>query len=77
MSWRISVSVLVVSSKPGVSMRTTLRLERVKGAEASIIAVQERRPSLVRKVEPDTRLMNYGVDVSLGLSSIDKECAYC
>ena len=59
MSFRISVSVFSVSSKPGVSMSVTGRPSRSNGGDVCTSAVHERRPSPTGRCEPLMRLMNY------------------
>lgn len=55
---RTSESVLVVSSKPGVSTRTTFLPSIKNGSVATTTSVHDLRPPLVSKLEPDRRLMN-------------------
>jgi hypothetical protein len=55
---RMSASLLVVSSNPGVSIRVTCRPSNSKGSEVWTTLVQERRPFPTRRVDPLTRLIN-------------------
>lgn len=60
MAFNISISDIVVSSKPGVSMRTTRRLENEKHSGRIMLDVHDFRPPLTGSVDPLTILMNYG-----------------
>lgn len=55
---RISVSLFVVSSKPGVSTRVTVRPSSEKGAATPMAFVQENNPLLIFISDPLTMLMN-------------------
>jgi hypothetical protein len=54
----MSVSLLVVSSNPGVSMRMIERPSISKGTAICTMFVQDLRPLPTRRFEPLTRLMN-------------------
>lgn len=55
---RTSVSLRVVSSNPGVSIKTTRRPSRSKAPATCTVFVQDRRPLLTPRLDPLTRLMN-------------------
>lgn len=59
MSFNISASLLVVSSKPGVSTNVTILPSIVNGSVQETVSVQDLRESLVLRVEPDIVLMNF------------------
>ena len=55
---RTSVSLRVVSSNPGVSIKTTRRPSRLKAAAGWTVFVQDRNPLPTPRLDPLTRLMN-------------------
>lgn len=59
MTARMSVSLLFVSSKPGVSKRVTRRPSMLNGWETWTWSVHDSRPSPTRRLDPLAKLMNY------------------
>src|SRR5258706_13238327 len=55
---RISVSLLVVSSNPGVSINVTFRPSNSNGSETWTTFVQELSPFPMRNLDPLARFMN-------------------
>ena len=55
---RTSVSLLVVSSNPGVSIKTTRRPSKLKAPATWTVFVQDRSPLLTPRLDPLTRLIN-------------------
>jgi len=58
--WRTSVSLRVVSSNPGVSIKTTRRPSRSKDPAICTALVQDRNPLPTTRSDPLMRLMNCG-----------------
>ena len=59
MRLRISVSLMSVSSNPGVSIKVMVRPERPNGCEVCTSVVQDLKLSPTWRCDPLTRLMNY------------------
>ncbi len=57
--FRTSVSEIVLSSNPGVSIRMTVRRAKVKSFDSVTSLVHEAKPWLVSKSEPLILLMNF------------------
>ena len=55
---RTSVSLRVVSSNPGVSIKTTRRPSRLKAPAGWTVFVQDRNPLPTPRLDPLMRLMN-------------------
>ena len=58
---RMSASLLVVSSNPGVSINATIRPSSSNGCATLIISVQDSSPAPTRRSDPLARLINYAV----------------
>ena len=58
-NFKISVSLFVVSSNPGVSMRMTLRPSRLNRSASVTSAVHDSSSFPTRRPEPLARLMNW------------------
>ena len=56
------MSLLVVSSNPGVSIKVTTRPSRLNGCATWTMLVQDLSPLPMCKFDPLARLMNYAVD---------------
>ena len=59
MSFKISVSLCVVSSNPGVSIRMTLRPSRVNTFASATSAVHDPKPLAIARFELLAILMNW------------------
>ena len=57
-SFKMSVSLFVVSSNPGVSMRMTFRPSRVNTSASWTSAVHDSKSVPTRRLEPLARLIN-------------------
>lgn len=57
-NFKISVSLLLVSSKPGVSIKVTQRPSNSKGSDKATVSVHECKLLPTRRLEPLSRLIN-------------------
>ncbi len=57
------MSLLFVSSKPGVSRRVTCRPSRSNTWETWTSSVHDSRPSPTRRLEPLAKFMNYAFSI--------------
>jgi len=73
---RMSASLLVVSSNPGVSINATIRPPSSNGCATLIISVQDSSPAPTRRSDPLARLINYSYSFKLRICVASANITY-